>query len=153
MESLYDVPLSNRRAAAYPGDWNVHLNERREIWIMSLFHLFSKAAAATENIYDIPSALLRKIPDYSLGRESVWDHQFAFVTGLSLMCFCISQAFSSEEQRNEEAYWRIWGLELCRQGFRPNKHNALVWWFLISFSAQDTHIWIQCTKVSTWHWS
>lgn len=70
MESLYDVPPSNRRAAADPGDTNIHLNEWGETWIIQLFCLFSQPAVAAENIYDVPSVLLRKIPDYSLGRVS-----------------------------------------------------------------------------------
>ncbi|XP_056870149.1 uncharacterized protein LOC130514529 isoform X2 [Takifugu flavidus] len=45
MESLYDVPSSNMSAPAHPGD--------------------------TENIYDVPSALLRKIPDYTSAQRTV----------------------------------------------------------------------------------
>lgn len=80
---------------------------------------FSKPAVA-ENIYDVPSVLLRRIPDYSLGR--LRHCHVASFSGLSLLrffFFCTSEALSSEEQRNEEAYWRIWGLEVPDANLHP----------------------------------
>lgn len=68
MESPYDIPSSNMSAAAHPGDFKKrHLSVTNNIIIV-----FSKRAGDTENIYDVPSALLRKISDRTLGNLLVF---------------------------------------------------------------------------------
>lgn len=120
--------------------------------IIELLCLFCKPAVDTENIYDVPSSLLRKIPDHTLGTLFVSLSVCISFSDFALMCSLYVWSF----QLRGAADWggpledmRPGAMETCAflsvegsgPGLRPDKCNKAVHtWRLICSSTRHTYL-------------